>query len=1727
MYRKIFYMLVATVMIQISDAATETINGISWTYTVSNGEATVGGGSSSSPAIATSTSGAITVPTTLGGMPVVGVAGFAFYNCVNLVKVVIPDGITRIGQHAFAGCSRLTSVTIPDSVTIIGSSAFASCSDSLYDTTSIRNVELVDGWVVGRGNYISNLKLNLAGVRGIVESAFNGCSALTSVTIHDSVRGIGDYAFANCSRLSKVVIGSGVTSIGNCAFFICSGLTSVTIPDSVTSIGSSAFQGCSGLTSVTIPDSVTSIGSSAFYLCSGIKDVTIPQCVCSKRMSSVFPSAYQIITNVIISSGVTSIGNNVFSGCSGLTSVTIPNSVASIGSSAFSDCSGLTSVTIPESVTSIGIRAFDGCSDSMFDETSIPGVKLVDGWVIDKVGSLSGDLNLTGARGIGNYVFSGCSGLTSVTIPDSVISIGSSAFSGCNGLTSVTIPNGVTSIGASAFAECTNLVNMTLPFIGSRRGNAGTADSLFGYIFGVTSYAGGIAINQYYSTGSQDYVTCYIPASLKTVTVTDENVLGCGAFLQCSMLENVYLWDGLTDIGRAAFRGCGGLTSVDIPSSVTNLGINAFYNCSGLTGIDIPDSVVSIGGYAFYGCSGLTHVTIPNTVAYIGEHAFDGCDGLSYGEEGFIIVSGWVFGYNNHEVRSLVIPDGVVGISSGVFADFWDLEEVVFPDSLRYIGGGAFDTCTGLDNVVIPDGVEIIGDGAFRNCTYMRNITIGEGVTSIGDEAFAGCTQLSSLSIPDNVTEIGDAAFSNCWRMLSVRLPLGLESVGVNMFSGCTSLTGVTAPTHAFTMERLFGDRYTAIASVSVSAGETEVCDGAFAGCSALTSVAMLNAITNIGNSAFASCPHLAGLELPESLDVIGTGAYSNCTALAAIVLPDGVTAIGQRAFYGCTSLANVTLSRSLVSIPDYAFHGCSGLSSMVVPASVGSLGAYIGNYFSSLYYLGNAPSYDANVYASRSRTITTYVVQGSRGWDGIPSSRDLPTSWNGYGITFWEPNRFDATFDANGGTFFDGSTAYACEQITDTGYALPPYEPTLEGFVFDGWWSDPYEGAQIKASVRVNETRDITFYAHWVGKPSSITVRFNPNGGTVEPDEGQYYSTLTYETLPVPTREHYKFAGWWTKAVGGNKVVVSSRVPTADQELFAHWTPETYTIRYNANGGTGSMADQSFVYGSAVVLRANAFSRADKSFAGWAVAADGSVVYPDGGSLGSVAAIENGVINLYAVWRGNSYAVRFDSNGGVGSMDNATFEMDEQRALPVCAFTRDGFDFAGWATSPEGEPVYSDGAVVSALTDEVNGSFVLYAVWRAFTVEVPVVTPGDGSVFVGDSCEVSITCATAGAAIYYSTTGKAPKLTDKNRYTGAFIITNTTTIYAVATRGEAMAYAVVTISKQELTLQYVLGDGGKIVVSTSPDFPWEPVVDNGAAIGYSARSALPAEDDMDSWVELSVVGSGTLSFKCKTSCEWDYTGGCEFDCLMMATNGVEIVGMRLDGIQDNWVDRAVTFSGDGEHELRLTYHKDESDFDGEDCAWLGDVRWTPAGAALPIPAVAVDADAATVNAAVDEVGFADASAVKAAIGGNAAEYNAFKAWADGVKGATGDALAGEAAVVANAHAAAAYLLGAERLFENEPTVEIGELAIADGESAGTTAMTVAVTVKDGESAVAVSAARVAAMFEATGDLGDWTGAAKLTPTVTTSGTDASGKMTFVVTPGDGTASKAFLRIKR
>jgi hypothetical protein len=173
---------------------------------------------------------------------------------------------------------------------------------------------------------------------------------------------------------------------------------------------------------------------------------------------------------------------------------------------------------------------------------------------------------------LGRSAFSGCSSLTSLTIPSSVTSIGEFAFKGCSGLTSLTIPSGVTSIGHSAFEGCSSLTSLTIPS-------------------SVTS-------------------------------------IGYSAFV-CSGLTSLTIPSGVTSIGESTFYGCSGLTSLTIPSSVTSIGYAAFYDCSSLTSLTIPSSVTSIGRSAFSGCSDLTSLTIPSGVTSIGEAAFSGCSGLT------------------------------------------------------------------------------------------------------------------------------------------------------------------------------------------------------------------------------------------------------------------------------------------------------------------------------------------------------------------------------------------------------------------------------------------------------------------------------------------------------------------------------------------------------------------------------------------------------------------------------------------------------------------------------------------------------------------------------------------------------------------------------------------------------------------------------------------------------------------------------------------------------------------------------------------------------------------------------------------------------------------------------------------------------------------------------------------------------------------------------------------
>ena len=161
-----------------------------------------------------------------------------------------------------------------------------------------------------------------------------------------------------------------VTKIGESAFSGCTGVTSVSIPNSITYIDDEAFNGCSGLTNMTIPASVNHIGSAVFMYCSGLSSIVVAsgntQYDSRDNCNAIIGTEYDFLIsgckNTVIPNTVKGIGDRAFSGCSDLTSITIPDSVTVIGNNAFGACTGLTTVTIPNSVISIGYGAFEDCS---------------------------------------------------------------------------------------------------------------------------------------------------------------------------------------------------------------------------------------------------------------------------------------------------------------------------------------------------------------------------------------------------------------------------------------------------------------------------------------------------------------------------------------------------------------------------------------------------------------------------------------------------------------------------------------------------------------------------------------------------------------------------------------------------------------------------------------------------------------------------------------------------------------------------------------------------------------------------------------------------------------------------------------------------------------------------------------------------------------------------------------------------------------------------------------------------------------------------------------------------------------------------------------------------------------------------------------------------------------------------------------------------------------------
>ncbi len=414
----------------------------------------------------------------------------------------------------------------------------------------------------------------------------------------------------------------------------------------------------------------------------------------------------------------------------------------------------------------------------------------------------------------------------------------------------------------------------------------------------------------------------------------------------------------------------------------------------------------------------------------------------------------------------------------------------------------------------------------------------------------------------------------------------------------------------------------------------------------------------------------------------------------------------------------------------------------------------------------------------------------------------------------------------------------------------------------------------------------------------------------------------------------------YWVEAIGTTDTTESKDAATSMKQKPIVYSPITYT---NLKGAANSNPT-SYEEGKSLAL-AMPGAVVGYTFTGWT---------PE-----MITASMTGAQIISANWKANSYQIVYNANGGSGETTATDCAYDAESEIATNAFVYPGYIFKGWATEKDGAVVYAPGTKVSNLTSNAGGIVTLYAVWEAEDVANPVVTPADGAIFKTASCTVSISCATEGAAIYYSTNGRTPHQDEANLYKGSFEITGTTAITAIAVKGEKESdYIEATITYVEpepLTLESALSETKLANIITGGDACWAAIEDSSAKVGDVSAKSGTIDMEQASWLEATVYGSGTLSFWWKVSCQPDPRERYTYDLVTFTADGE--VKARLDGEED-WQQVAVTFEASGAHTIRWTYSTDDWVGAGyQDCAWVNGVSWM--GSAAPIkPSIEGDAGA-------------------------------------------------------------------------------------------------------------------------------------------------------------------------
>ena len=810
-----------------------------------------------------------------------------------------------------------------------------------------------------------------------------------------------------------------------------------------------------------------------------------------------------------------------------------------------------------------------------------------------------------------------------------------------------------------------------------------------------------------------------------------------------SGVKHIVVEKGVTRLGNNAFQVKDyNVQSVSLPEGLLEIGSWALSNLK-QRDLRLPESLTTIRDKGLYGAWAET-LYLPKNVRIIEEDGlglmtpetiqvdpdnpyFKVENGALYTKDGSRLLLMSV----NSGIREFVIPDRVTSIDTGAFGNAYNLRKVTIgkgyttvPQTSGAFGGYNLEEIqvdpanTGLRDI---DGVLFSKDGTilldYPSSRAGSTYTVPEGTEKLLPYSFCYCPNLTEVVLPEGLKTM-DTALWSCQSLKTVTIPRSITSLEENAIG---YLNG--APVEGFTVKGYSGSyaeayakengfTFVPIAPAPVTEGScgdnltwklddsgTLTISGtgamydyeAFFGDDSHTTapwyglpfekLVLEDDITYIGRSAFQFGGPKGQLVLPDSLESIGSYAFFGCDGLTGdLVLPEGLRYIGVDAFNVCPGLTGtLVLPESLKEVDVAAFNGCTGLTgTLKIPANLTKIGEGAFGYtqISAIRVDKENPAYFV-------KNSALYTVDG----------KTLVAC----------PNTKVGRLEIAEGTETIGFLSLCgCEKLTSV--SIPVSMSTIEDVAFSscaklkdiyyaGTWKQwqAIDGRKWLDGKNLHLTYEITY----MGIPENVK---NLNSLTCTTDE-----RLTLEPLTYPG---YSFLGWFDAAEGGQKMTEIPKGISEDVTLYARWTPNTYTVRFNANKGTGKMPDQKgILYGEATELSPCAFTRKGYRFTGWNTKANGTGETVD--EALNLTATNRGTVTLYAQWEGEPYDVTFHFGEETRTQ---TLHYGTAEALDGNPFENPGYTFKCWTTQENGKgKSYKDGAKVTNLADTD-----FYAQWTA-----------------------------------------------------------------------------------------------------------------------------------------------------------------------------------------------------------------------------------------------------------------------------------------------------------------------------------------------------------------------------------------------------------------------------